>query len=84
MTKNQARKKTRELIRRSTDRMRKNIEKVFMSGAVNLPSYEDNYVLPTAIMLALLKEELENFKPTQFSQYKKQIEKDSRNIYICM
>lgn len=84
MTQNQARKKTRELIRRSSDRMRKNIEKVFMSGAVNLPSYEDNYVLPTAIMLALLKEELENFKPTQFSQYKKQIEKDSRNIYICM
>ncbi len=84
MTKKQARKKTRELIRRSTDRMRKNIERVFMSGAVNLPSYEDNYVLPTAIMLALLKEELENFKPTQFSQYKKQIEKDSRNIYICI
>ena len=84
MTKKEARKKTRELIRRSTDRMRKNIERVFMSGAVNLPSYEDNYVLPTAIMLALLKEELENFKPTQFSQYKKQIEKDSRNIYICM
>lgn len=84
MTKKEARKKTRELIRRSTERMRKNIERVFMSGAVNLPSYEDNYVLPTAIMLALLKEELEKFKPSQFSQYKKQIEKDSRNIYICI
>ena len=84
MTKNQARKKTRELIRRSTDRMRKNIERVFLSGAVNLPSYEDNYVLPTAIMLALLKEEMTNFKPTNFSQYKKQIEKDAKNIYICM
>ena len=84
MTKKEARKKTRELIRRSADRMRKNIERVFLSGAVNLPSYEDNYVLPTAIMLALLKEEMTNFKPTLFSQYKKQIEKDAKNIYICM
>ena len=81
MTKNQVRKKTRELIRRSADRMRKNIERVFMSGAVNLSSYEDNYVLPTAIMLALLKEEMREFQPSQFSQYKKQVEKDAKNIY---
>lgn len=84
MTKNQARKKTRELIRRSTDRMRKNIERVFMSGAVNLPSYEDNYQLPTAIMLALLKEEMRQFKPSDFSAYKKPIEKDAKNIYVCI
>lgn len=84
MTKKEARKKTRELIRRSAERMRKNVERVFLSGAVNLPSYEDNYVLPTAIMLALLKEEMTNFKPTLFSQYKKQIEKDAKNIYACI
>ena len=84
MTKNQARKKTRELIRRSADRMRKNVEKVFLSGAVNLPSYEDNYVLPTAIILALLEEEMRNFQPTNFSQYKKQIKKDAKNIYACI
>lgn len=84
MTKNQARKKTRELIRRSADRMRKNVEKVFLSGAVNLPSYEDNYVLPTAIMLALLEDEMRNFQPTNFSQYKKQIKKDAKNIYACI
>ena len=84
MTKNQARKKTRELIRRSADRMRKNVEKVFLSGAVNLPSYEDNYVLPTAIMLALLEEEMRNFQPTNGSQYKKQIKKDAKNIYACI
>ena len=84
MTKNQARKKTRELIRRSADRMRRNVEKVFLSGAVNLPSYEDNYVLPTAIMLALLEEEMRNFQPTNFSQYKKQIKKDAKNIYACI
>lgn len=82
MTKNQARKKTRELIRRSADRMRKNVERVFLSGAVNLDSYEDNYVLPTAIMLALLKEEMTEFHPTTFSQYKRQIEKDAKNIYL--
>lgn len=81
MTKKQARKKTRELIRRSTERMRKNIERVFMSGAVNLPSYEDNYLLPRAIMLALLKEEMMQFKPTDFSIYKKQVERDAKNIY---
>ena len=81
MTKNQARKKTRELIRRSTERMRKNLERVFLSGAVNLPSYEDNYVLPTAIMLALLEEETRQFQPPTFSQYKKQIKKDAKSIY---
>jgi len=75
MTKKEARKKTRELIRRSTARMRKNLERVFLSGAVNLPSYEDNYLLPIAIMLALLEEETMQFKPSQFSQYKNQIEK---------
>ena len=84
MTKKEARKKTRELIRRSADRMRKNIEKVFLSGAVNLPSYEDNYVLPAAIMLALLKEEMTEFQPPQFSKYKKQVEKDAKNIYACI
>ena len=84
MTKKEARKKTRELIRRSTERMRKNLEKVFLSGAVNLPSYEDNYVLPTAIMLALLKEEMTEVAPTNFSQYKRQIEKDAKNIYVCI
>lgn len=84
MTQNQCRKKTRELIRRSADRMRKNIEKVFLSGAVNLSSYENNYVLPTAIMLALLEDEMRNFQPTNFSQYKKQIKKDAKNIYACI
>ena len=84
MTKKEARRKTRELIRRSADRMRKNIEKVFLSGAVNIPSYEDNYVLPTAIMLALLKEEMREFQPPQFSKYKKQVEKDAKNIYACI
>lgn len=82
MTKKEARRKTRELIRRSADRMRRNLEKVFLSGAVNLPSYEDNYVLPTAIMLALLKEEMGEFQPSQFSQYRKQVEKDAKNIYV--
>ena len=82
MTEEEARKKTCELIRRSADRMRKNVERVFLSGAVNLPSYEDNYVLPTAIMLALLKEEMTEFSPTNFSQYKRQIEKDAKNIYV--
>lgn len=81
MTKNEARKKTRELIRRSADRMRKNVERVFLSGAVNLPSYEDNYVLPTAIMLALLKDEMLNFQPTNFSAHREQIVKDAENIY---
>ena len=84
MTKNQVRKKTRELIRRSADRMRKNVERVFLSGAVEPSSYEDNYVLPTAIMLALLKEEMTEFRPSQFSQYKKQIEDEAKNIYACI
>lgn len=84
MTRNQARKKTRELIRHSAARMRKNLERVFLSGAINLPSYEDNYVLPNAIMLALLEEEMTEFHPSQFSKYKAQIERDAKNIYACI
>lgn len=84
MTKKQARKKTRELIRRSTKRMRENIERVFLSGAVNLPSYEDNYLLPNAIMLALLEEEKRVFTPASYSVHKRKIEKDAKNIYACI
>ena len=84
MTKKEARKKTRELIRRSTDRMRKNLERVFLSGAVNLPSYEDDYVLPTTIMLALLKEEVSHFTPSENFKEAEKIKIDAQNIYACI
>lgn len=84
MTRNQARKKTRELIRHSAARMRENIEKALLSGAINLNSYEDDYVLPNTIMLALLQEEIRVFKPSDGSRYKKEVEKNAKNIYACI
>lgn len=81
MTKNEARKKTRELIRHSAARMRENIEKALLSGAINLSSYENDYVLPNTIMLALLREEIRVFKPSDTSRYKRQVERDAEIIY---
>ena len=78
MTKKQVRSKTSELIRNCSASMRKNIEKVLESGAVNIGSYEDNYLLPKIILVALLKEEIFQYEP---HSEKRKIEKEINNIY---
>ena len=61
-----------------------NLERVFLSGAVELSSYEDDYVLPKTILLALLQEELTQQAPPAYFSKRKQMEKDAKNIYIMI
>lgn len=80
MTKKELRKKTRQLIQDSAQWMRRDIERVLLSGAVDYANAENNYVLPKTIMLALLKEQMRNYDGKGTS-YEKQIKKDAENIY---
>lgn len=83
MTKKEVRKKTRQLIQQSAQWMRRDLEKVLLSGAVDYANAENNNRLPKTIMLALLKEQMRNYDGRGTS-YEKQIKKDSDNIYACL
>jgi hypothetical protein len=84
ISKTNCRKRVRQLINNSAESMRKDLERVFLSGAINLGSYEDDYVVPRTILLALLKEQLSKQAPTPFFSKRKQMEKDAKNIYIML
>ena len=84
LSKTNCRKRVLELIEYTAERMRNNLERVFLSGAVELSSYEDDYVLPKTILLALLKEELTKQAPTPNFSKRKQMEKDAKNIYAMI
>lgn len=81
MTKKQARKKTRALIRDCAADMRRNLEKALSSGAINLSEYEENWLLPKTILLALLKEQYREFSPDFSGTMGRQVKKESENIY---
>ncbi len=49
--------RTTELINQAHRSMLDNIEKAISSGSMNIEEAEDNYMLPKALFLALLKEE---------------------------
>ena len=80
MTKTETRKRVHAIIKESAAHMRKNIDKVFNSGAIDISSAPDDNILPLTIFNALLKEELfqHNAKGTK---WEKQIKKDSDNIF---
>lgn len=82
MTRQEVRKKTRELIRRSASDMRKNIERVLKSGAINLEEYEDSYLLPKIIIIALLKEEIFQHEPPE--SFRKEAMKEVDNIFALL
>ncbi len=71
MTKQQVRKKTRELIREPSNAMKANLEKVLNQHMVDWEKWEDNYRLSRIIFQALLDEEKFQYKPT---------EKDSKKL----
>lgn len=62
MTKKQVEQKTRKLIRESAKSMRANIKRVLQSGAIDISSYDDDFLLPKIIFQALLKEEQHQYK----------------------
>lgn len=72
-------KKTRSMIDECAKHMKKNIERAFNSGGINLPDYEDNNVLPRIIMTALLKGELDQYPPIY-----KEDKKTAQNLYLLM
>lgn len=72
-------KKTRDMINESAKHMKKNIERAFNSGGINLPDYEDNNILPRIIMTALLKEEMSQYPPIR-----KEDKKTAENLYLLM
>lgn len=62
MTRKQVEQKTRKLIRESAKHMRANIKRVLDSGAIDISSYDDDFLLPKIIFQALLKEEQHQHK----------------------
>ena len=82
MTKKQLRKKVRSLINMTAKEMRYNLELAMLSGAVDIKSAENNYVLPKTILIALLKEAQHSMDIP--SSRRKQILKDADNIYACI
>lgn len=63
MTKQQLRPKINELIRESNKEMRRRIESLLKSGAVDLTDYADDYRLPKIIVTALFREAATWYKP---------------------
>lgn len=57
MTKKELRKRTRKLIREVNKHMRINLERVIKEKMTDPSEYENNWLLPKAVLLALLKEE---------------------------
>ena len=72
-------KRTRDMINESAKHMKKNIERAFNSGGINLEDYEDNNILPRIIMTALLKEEMSQYPPIH-----KEDKKVAENLYLLM
>ena len=79
ITKRQLKAKTKELIKNST----KHIDKAIASGAIDLNSYEDNYILPKILLCALLKEEMHQYKPLGDDK-KKTMQKEIDNIHSLL
>lgn len=72
-------KRTRDIINESAKHMKKNIERAFNSGGINLSDYEDNNILPRIIMTALLKEEMNQYPPIR-----KEDKKTAENLYLLI
>ena len=81
MTKKQLEKKVRHLINESVKDMRRKIPKVWLSGAVDLSAYENDYVLPKIVATALLQEEAHQNKPLRCD---KETERTIDNIYSIL
>ena len=62
MTKKELRKKTRELIREVNKHMRINLERVIKEKMTDPSEYENNWLLPKTVLLALLKEEQHQYR----------------------
>ena len=80
MNKKQMRKKTRELIRDVSKHMRKNLERIISERMVDSKEWEDNWVLPKATIVALLREEQRQYTPPEGNYWSKS-RKTTEQIY---
>lgn len=71
MTKKELRKRTRQLIQIVGRHMRKNLERVIKEDMTDHSQYEDNWLLPKTVLLALLKEEQHQYRPPEDRKYAK-------------
>lgn len=85
MTKNEARKKTRVLIKEAASHMRKKLEGALSCGAISFEDYESNYDLPRIILCALIKECEFQYRPRSFNKKREdEMKKEVTNLYTCM
>lgn len=71
MTKKELRKRTRQLIQIVGEHMRENLERVIKEKMTDPSEYEDNWLLPKTVLLALLKEEQHQYRPPEDRKYAK-------------
>lgn len=81
MTKKELRKKTRELIREVNKHMRINLERVIKEKMTDPSEYENNWLLPKTVLLALLKEEQHQYWMPEGRQYAKHKKLTERIYY---
>ena len=79
MTKQQFRKKVRELHRSNKELLESRIDRILVSGCINLKDYEDNYLLPKYFMSAFGMEIEWQFRPLT-----KNGKKMAKNIALFM
>ena len=79
MTKKQFTKKFNELKRTTAARITELSDKALKSGAIDLDSWEDNYVLPKIVMTAICRELVNDWKPLD-----KDYRKESINLQIFL
>lgn len=71
MTKKELRKRTRQLIQIVGRHMRKNLERIIKEDMTDHSQYENNWLLPKTVLLALLKEEQHQYRPPEDKKYAK-------------
>lgn len=81
MTKTELRKKTNALITEAASLCREKMEKAILSGCMDIKNAEDNYLLPKALVTALLQEAARRYEPPKsIKKGKLLVEKIYRNI----
>lgn len=79
MTRKQAEKKISELIRNEKELFWKKVQKGLDSGALNLDSYDDNYLLPKIVMCAVHGE-----MEWQYTPLTKEGKKEAKNLKLFL
>ncbi len=75
MTREQAEKKIKELMKEEKGMFWERVQKALSSGALDLDSYEDNYLLPKIIMCAVHGE-----MEWQYMPLTKEGKKEAKNL----